>query len=184
MNLPSDPWPKITTIQFILHPKLHNVRFIFSFSSIQLSARNALYRSEGKRKVTFWLGALVRCGKAAASAISRCVSCPCANIPGVTDREVWERLAAAAVWPYLLINIAVVCTTFGSSMCICMIIHPIHFPWSTRESGEGGGSGWHPPTPAPACTWQHGRGRGRDSKDEPAGYVSDIKNNSASVSLK
>lgn len=133
MYLPSDPWPRIITIQLFLCSKLHNVRFIFSFRSVHLSSRNALYRGEGKRRAAFWSRALFHCGKAAASAASRRVFCPCANIPGATDGEVRERLAAAAVCPYLLINIAVACTTFGSSMCICMMIHQIHFPWSTGE---------------------------------------------------
>lgn len=122
-------------------------------ASVQFSYLQEMpcYHTAGKRKAAFWSCVLFRCGKAAASATSKCVFCLCANILRVTDREVWQRLTAAAVCPYLLINIAVVCTTFSSSVCICMIIHQIHFPWSTRGNGKRGSSGWHPQTPAPAC---------------------------------
>lgn len=50
---------------------------------------------------------------------------------------------------------------FGSSMCMCMIIHQIHFPWSTAENSKRGRSYWHPQMPTPTCTLE-ARERQRD----------------------
>lgn len=115
-------------------------------ASVQLSSRDALYRSEGKRRVAFWSCVLFRCGKAAASAMSRCIFCPCQHPRSHRQGSVGETRCSCCL--------SLSADKYSSSlhhfwflMCICMIIHQNH----RREKGERGSSGWHPQTPAPAC---------------------------------
>lgn len=152
MNLPSHPRPKITTIQFFCVPNY--IMCVSFLASVQFSYLQEMPCTVVKVRGKSPFGGVrwFAVAKQQLLQYQRCALCPCAGVLGVTDREVRERLAAAALSPYLLVNIAVVCTTFGSSVCICMIIHPTHFPWRTRGSGGGGSSGWHPQAPAPACT--------------------------------
>lgn len=152
MYLPSDPWPKITTIQFFC---ILNYIMCTSFlASIQFSYLQEMPCTAVKVRGK-WPFGRVYCFAAAKQqllqyqdAYSVCVPTSSESQTGKCGRD----STAAAVCPYLLINIAVVCSTRGSSMYICMIIHQIHFPWSTRENGKRGSSGWHPQTPAPTCT--------------------------------